>query len=167
MKSKPLIIYYSKTGTTAKIAETVLPTIKGETRKLEEPRNWTEKLMHRLNTRKEGNLNHHNIDDFDPIILLTPIWGGKPTPAMMGFLNKIDLHGKRVVIGLVGANATNPNALQKLHRKAIERGCIFIETIYLKGAPPGRDWASLGEEDYRREAGRLAEKVFAAQGFGR
>ena len=169
MDSKPLVIYYSRTETTAKIVETVLPTINGEARRLGEPSSWMGKLIQSLNKGKDnpivGPLS--NLEGFDPIILLTPIWKGKPTPAMTEFLDGVDLHGKKVVLGLVGANATNPDALQKLHRRAIERGCIFIETIYLRGVPPGRDWSSLGDEDYRREAAKLAEKVFAAQGFNR
>jgi len=46
--------------------------------------------------------------EFDPIVLLTPVWKGKPTAAMMEFLEKIDLKGKRVVLGLVGANKKTP-----------------------------------------------------------
>jgi hypothetical protein len=77
------------------------------------------------------------------------------------FLERVDLGGKRVVLGLVGANETNPDALEKLRRKAMERGCSFIETIHLRGVPPGHDWTDLKEEDYHREATRLAEKVSA------
>ncbi len=107
------------------------------------------------------------VDEFDPIILLTPVWKGKPTSVMIEFLEKIDLKGKRVVLGLVGANETNPNALEKLRRKAMERGCNFIETIYLRGVLPGRDWTDLKEEDYLREAAKLAEKVLAISEFTR
>jgi len=169
MFSKPLIIYYSKTGTTAKIVEAVLPLTKAEIRRLGEPKGLKGRFklggyFRRNDEAKEPDV---LIDEFDPIILMTPVWGGKPTLAMTEFLEGVDLKGKRVVLGLVGANETNPNALEKLRRKAMERGCTFIETIYLRGVLPGRDWNDLKEEDYLREATRLAEKISAVSEYTR
>jgi flavodoxin len=166
---KPLIIYYSKTGTTAKIAEIVLPTINAESRRLNEPKDWRDMLQIRRYYRKEDEDIEidTNVNEFDPIILLTPIWDGKPTLSMIEFLEKIDLKGKRVVLGLVGANETDPEALEKLRRKAMERGCSFIETIYLMEVLPGHDWIDLDEEDFVREAAKLVEKVFAVSNFMR
>ena len=65
-------------------------------------------MMKRLqfghNARKDRDTTERNlsVDDFDPIILLTPIWNGKPTPAMNEFLERINLMGKTVVLGLIG-----------------------------------------------------------------
>ena len=169
MISKPLIIYYSKTGTTAKIAEFLLHSIKAEIRRLGEPRGWRGRLGLMRRSLKGDDVKEPdaNIDEYDPIILLTPVWNGKPTSSMIEFVEKIDLKGKRVVLWLVGANETNLYALEKLRRKTIERGSIFIETIYLKGVLPGRDWNDLKEEDYLREAARLADKVSAVKEFPR
>src|SRR4030042_2156995 len=169
MLLKPLIIYYSKTGTTAKIAETVLPIIKAESRRLGEPKGWSDRLKLQRHFRRDNEAREPDrlIDKFDPIILMTPVWRGKPTLAMIEFLEKGALKGKRVVLGLVGANETNPDALEKLRRKAMERGCNFIEPIYLRGVLPGRDWTDLKEEDYVREATKLAEKVSAVSEFTR
>ena len=169
MISRPLIIYYSKTGTTAKIVEILLPIIKAKSRRLGEPKGLMNRLSFGQSSRKEVNTKEPDaiVDEFDPIILLTPVWKGEPTLAMIEYLEKIDLKGKRVVLGLVGANETNPKALDKLRRKAMERGCTFIETIFLRGVLPGRDWTDLKEEDYLREATRLAEKVSAVIEFSR
>ncbi len=167
MTFRPLIVFYSKTGTTAKIVEMVLPQIKGESMRLSEPGNQFLKLFGFLNKKKNEYFIESNfkLDEYDPIILLTPIWKGNPSPAMIHFLDRIDLNGKKVVLGFVGANAENPKAYWKLHRKVVQKGSIFVETIYLRGVTPSRDWSSLSEEDYRREANRLAEKVVIAQAF--
>ena len=164
---KPLIFYYSKTGTTAKIAEIVLPTIKAESRRLVEPRDWRDLLKIRRYSHVEEEVKKAKaiIVGFDPIILLTPIWKGKPASSMIEFLEQIDLGGKRVILGLVGSNETNPKAVDKLRRKAAERGCRFIETIYLRGVVTGHDWIDLAEEDFIREAANLAELVFAVSEF--
>jgi flavodoxin len=165
MATKPLIIYYSKTGTTAKIVEILQQTIKAETRRLGEPGNLMDKLKHLTqNNAREYSI---NIDEFDSIILLTPIWKGNPTPAMTEYLEKTSLKNKKVIIGLVGANKENPHALEKLRRKAIEKGCIFIETLYLRGVPPGRDWSDLKEEDYHRESGKLVERIIIVKEYTR
>jgi len=159
---KPLIFYYSKTGTTAKIAEIVLPTIKAESRRLVEPEDWRDLLKIRRYSHVEEEVKKANaiIVEFDPIILLTPIWKGKPSSSMMEFLEQIDLKGKRVIMGLVGSDETNPKAVEKLRRKVLERGSRFVTTIYLRGVITGPDWIDLGEEDFTLEAAKLAELVF-------
>ena len=164
---KPLIIYYSKTGTTARIAEIVLPTIKAESRRLVEPEDWRDRLKIRRYSHVEEEVKKAKaiIVEFDPIIFLTPIWKGKLPSSMMEFLEQIDLKGKRVILGLVGSNETNPKAVNRLRRKAEERGCSFIETIYLRGVITGPDWIDLAEEDFIREAANLAELVFAVSEF--
>ena len=107
------------------------------------------------------------IVEFDPIILLTAVWKGIPPSSMIDFLEEIDLHGKRIILGLVGDNETDPKAVDKLRRKAAERGCRFIETIYLRGVVTGPDWIDLAEENFIREAANLAELVFAVSEFSR
>jgi hypothetical protein len=64
-------------------------------------------------------------------------------------------------LGLVGADETNPEAVDKLRRKVMERGSKFITTIYLRGVITGPEWIDLGEEDFAREAAKLAELVFS------
>ena len=169
MTSRPLIIYYSKTGTTEKIVEILLPMIKAESRRLGEPRGLMGKLSIGQSSRKDKEIKGPDVlvDEYDPIILMTPVWKGEPTAAIIEFLENIDLKDKRVVVGLVGANETNPKALDRLRRKAMERGCKFIETVFLRGVLPGRDWTDLKEEDYLREANKLAEKVSAVLEFSR
>ena len=82
-------------------------------------------------------------------------------------MENIDLRGKRVVFGLVGANQKNPDALVKLRTIAMREGCSFIDDIELRGVKPGQNWFDLKEEDYVREANRLAEKVIDVQKFPR
>jgi flavodoxin len=159
---QPLIFYYSKTGRTAKIAEIVLPTIKAESRKIVEPGDWRDKLRIKRYSHAEQELAKANaaIVEFDPIILLTAISKGKPPSSMIEFLEQINLRGKRVILGLVGAEETNPKAVDKLRSKVMERGSRFLTTIYLRGVITGPDWIDLGEEDFTREAAKLAELVF-------
>ena len=167
MVLKPLIIYYTKTGTTAKIAEIILPTIKAESRRLVEPNDWRDMFQHKRYSQQDDDVKvpFTTLEGFNPIILLTPVWEGRPTLAMMDFLEKIDLKGKQVILGLVGANETNPEAVEKLRRRAEERGCSFIETIYLRGVITGPDWIDLAEEDFIREAAKLVEAVFAVSEY--
>jgi len=155
---KPLVVYYSKTGTTDKLVYTIQPKLDAEYIRLEEEGKWFKKFIVNLSFQRE-NKKDLNVREFDPIILLTPVWHGKPTPAMNGFLDSVDLKGKRVVLGLVGAKEANPGALEKLRTKAILRGCSFIETVYLRGVFPGKNWRDMSEEAYTIEAEKLVGKV--------
>jgi hypothetical protein len=42
----------------------------------------------------------------------------------------------------------------------LERGSRYVTTIYLREVITGPDWIDLDEEDFTREAARLAELVF-------
>jgi len=143
--------------------------IECEGRRLEEPKTFLEKIRSRQISPKESvsKNNDFTIKEFDPIIFLTPIWNGYPAPVIDRLLDKINLKGKRVLFGLVGANQTNVKALERLRVKAINRGCIFIDDVYLRGVKQGQNWSDIMEEDYVREVNRLAEKVSAVQGFRR
>ena len=100
------------------------------------------------------------IVEFDPIILLTAVWKGIPPSYMIDFLEEIDLHGKRIILGLVGDNETDPKAVDKLRCKVEERGSRFITTIYLREVITGPNWIDLGDEDFTKDAAKLAELVF-------
>jgi flavodoxin len=165
--TKPLIIYYSKTGTTAKIAEITKIIINAESRRLKEPLTFIERIIAKRRSVKDGKSTNWVVKEFDPIILLTPIWNGKPSPAIEQFIDSVNLKGKRVIFGLVGANQTNLQALDKLRQKAARKGSSFLDDIYLKGVKPGQTWSDLKEEDYVREANRLAKKVYASLEFPR
>src|SRR5512138_3905583 len=110
MGINPIIIYYTKTGTTAKLVEKVIPLLKAESRKLDEPKGLMDKLGELSSSIKSGDSIDH-VSEFDPILLLAPVWDGKPAQSMMEFLEDSNLKGKRVIVVLVGANDANSDAL--------------------------------------------------------
>src|SRR5512138_1646979 len=154
--SKTLIVYYSKTGTTDRIAGITQTLTEAVTRRLSDPTPIAEKILSLVS--ESNNQSGKGVEEFDPIVLLTPIRNGDPSLSLMEFLGDINLRGKRVLVGLVGANEANPKAMGRLTEKAIEKGCIFIDSIQLRGVWPGGAWSDLKEEDFTREAAKLAEK---------
>jgi len=103
---KPLIIYTSYTGTTHRVAEQVHEACGGD---LIEVKSWD--LMSRLfmffarhspemQVRDDGiPPGSIDISGYDPIVIGTPVWMGKPTPAIQKTIAALTgCSGKQVVL---------------------------------------------------------------------
>lgn len=99
------------------------------------------------------------VEEHDPIVLLTPVWSGGPTPAMNAFLAGTNLRGKKVIAGLVGAKRENPRALNKLRDVAIDHQAKYIETVSLRGIPLGRAKPRPTEAELRAEGEKVTRLV--------
>ena len=73
---KTLVVYYSRTGNTKKIAEEIAQKLGADTEELIDQKNLTE-----IDTLIK------NPDDYDVVIIGTPIWAGGITPAIRTYLS--------------------------------------------------------------------------------
>ena len=70
-----------------------------------------------------------NFDDYDTIILATPVWAGNPTPAVNAFLHQTNLCG-REISGVLLYGYKKPVTAEKLLRRRIKlAGGICKDTI--------------------------------------
>ena len=159
---RPLIIYYSLTGSTAKIASHIVEKVKGMERRLVEDNARTglvASFTARVGLKAKLRSPDYSVGDYDPIILLSPVWTGKPTPAMNAFLSVVDLKGKKVIAVLVGARRENDKAVSLLRSLIISRKALYVETIYLRGLPVNKREMRPTEEHLIAEAERVKRLV--------
>lgn len=104
--NKTLIVYYSYTGNTKKIANIIKDKLNCDIVELipKEPYSKDYQTVVDEEQRMEGQ-NHIrkyedinvNLDDYDTIIIGTPVWWYRETPVIRTFLKENDLTDKRII----------------------------------------------------------------------
>jgi flavodoxin len=102
---KTLVIYYTRTGNTKFIAETIVAELGADIEEVIDLKNRQGRLNYLPAGRdamqgKETEIaqTKRTPTDYDLIIIGQPVWAGSPTPAIRTYLNKNDLSGKKVAL---------------------------------------------------------------------
>jgi hypothetical protein len=96
------------------------------------------------------------IEEYDTVYLLTPIWASNGTPAMNTFLANVELHGKRITVvtfqadpGLGGSEKVH----ESISRRVADKGGSVDRCVALHSAPPGK---FAGEEHLKAQLAKLS-----------
>ena len=142
------IAYFSKTGNTRMAVEHLAKKISATLIELNDSTNYKGfigfvKGGMNASIGKTAKLDHTIYDQiakFDRIILATPVWAGKTTPAINAVLTHVDWHGKKVYVITTQADPLCKDAQKRkdFYRKAVEaKNGTFVEIYALYGASPG------------------------------
>jgi flavodoxin len=131
---KTLVVYYTRTGNTKFVAETVAAELGADTeevidmKKRQGTLGWLSAGRDAM-SQKETEIaqTKRTPTDYDLVIIGQPIWAGNPTPAIRTYLNKNDLSGKKVA--LFFSDAGLGQALEKT--KALMPNSTFIGELTL------------------------------------
>lgn len=159
---KPLVIYYSRTGSTAEIATHIIKKAEGIGRRLIEEKpttNIVASFTARVGLKTRLKSPDYTLHGFDPIIILSPVWASRPTPAINTYIDGIDLKGKKVIAALVGTRHQNPEAMSILRNSIISRKAKYVETIYIRGLPINAKERQPTKEDLRASAERIMRLI--------
>jgi flavodoxin len=102
---KSLVVYYTRTGNAKFVAETIAAKLSADIEEVVDqkkragPIGW-------LNAGKDSkqenetqiNPTKYNPVDYELIIIGTPVWAWRPTPAIRSYIKKNDLSGKKVAL---------------------------------------------------------------------
>lgn len=143
------VVYYTLSGNTQYVAETLAQHLDARTVPLRERGNRSGFLGFMksgfqaslgLESRLEENPWDSVLSD-DVLYLATPLWAAKPTPAMNAFVNRGDFAGKRVHVVTLQADprAAGSEKAHRLLRERLERrGATVAEMYAVQSAPPGQ-----------------------------
>ncbi len=115
---KTLVVYYSRFGSTAQVAQGVAQALGAELRKLELARWCTVgSLIIRTFLRRYVPLKPLDVDwkAVDRVVACAPVWAGRPANPLLSFLRHAPLENKEVAVLLTTGGRRNPGA-----RAAIE-----------------------------------------------
>lgn len=113
---RSLVLYYSKTGNTRIVADTIKKTLKAHTKEI------TDNTLHRtlidylfINLFDSANINPTKIDVeyYELIFIGTPVWIGNISPAIKKIISNTDFKNKNIVLfntsRFVGGNLAMKN----------------------------------------------------------
>ncbi|MBY9013688.1 MAG: NAD(P)H-dependent oxidoreductase [Candidatus Lokiarchaeota archaeon] len=132
--SKILIAYYSLTGSTKFIAETLKDSIEADILELQPIKELNPEKGSRFmwggaqsTMKKKPKLEPIEIDplNYDLIIIGTPVWAWNFTPPIRSFLSMFDLAGKKVALWTCSAGAGN-RAMDQF-KKALKKSEVIGE----------------------------------------
>lgn len=160
-----LIIYYSREGSTAQIARGLAQATGGTLRELVDSRKMANGGMFRALLATLFNLGttlvnpDYTVEPYDALVIMTPVWIGKPTPAVTTFIGNAALKGKKVFIVAVGGTAANPGAIAKLEKRLTARGASVVGHGEALGYIPDPRAVRPSDEELVSEGVLLAETV--------
>ena len=102
---KSLVVYYSRTGNARYVAQIIVSQIGSDIEEVIDLKKRGGVLGFLSGGKDARNGKETEISpstkspaDYDLIVVGTPIWAGKPTPAILTYLKKNDLSGKKVAV---------------------------------------------------------------------
>ena len=155
---KTLIVYYSLSGNCKLVAKTLKSSLNAEILEIKtlkdnkrpQGKRFMWGISQMIFNRKPALMSYtFNPDDWDLIILGTPVWAGGPAPAMVSFLNKSKISGKKIALYSCFAGNTG-KAIDKL--KVLLAGNSFVGELGLKNP-------SQGEYDFKEKINEWAKTL--------
>ena len=134
---KTIILYYSYTGHTKKIAEKKALETGADIEEISEVKKLSKLKAYfsgsfRAMKQKKAQIHplKANLENYEKIIIMAPIWAGSPAPA---FNNIIELlpAGKKVELVMVSAGGET-NKTEKIKNLVTSRGCDVISYSDIK-----------------------------------
>jgi flavodoxin len=117
---KSLVVFYSRTGNAKFVAETVAAELGSDLEEIIDMKNREGKLGYLSGGSDAARGKETKIAetkrspaDYDLIIVGTPVWAGRITPAIRTYLGKNDLSGKKVAVFFT-QGGSKPQSIEKI-----------------------------------------------------
>jgi menaquinone-dependent protoporphyrinogen IX oxidase len=138
---KYLVVYYSRTGIIKTIGTTIAKALSADIDEIIDTKNRTG-IVNLLRAGRDGQAkklteiqSEKNPQDYDVIVIGSPIWSGNPTPALRTYLTNHDLKGKKVaffICSIVNRYAKVFSQLKEMTPESEHAG-IFTASRFRKG----------------------------------
>lgn len=136
---KTLIVYYSQTQRTKTVAETLAARLNADAIEIKDNKKrggFASKLSSSLDAFRETKTDispmRIDVSDYDVIYFGTPVWAGKPAPAIITIIDRCDLRAKDVVLFATMNSSGGAASVDRMAEKVKLRGARVIETFTLK-----------------------------------
>ena len=133
---KSAVLYYSRTQKTAITAKALADKISGDLFEIKDLKSrksiigWIRALMD-ARGNKTTIIDPSTIDtsNYDTICIGTPVWAGKPTPALNTMLKNFEITGKDIIIFVTLGGAKYKNTLNLIKTDVEANGGNVIKTF--------------------------------------
>lgn len=136
---KALIIFYSRTGKTKKVSETISKTLGCTIQEIKDLKDRTGirgYIGGMIDVRKNPitSISPKVVDlkDYDMLFIGSPIWGMKFAPAITTFLNSTDFKGKEVILFATTSARIKQAVIDEYSELINTKGGEVIDTFFIK-----------------------------------
>ncbi|MBI5680164.1 MAG: flavodoxin [Methanobacterium sp.] len=138
---KSTVFYYSRTGKTAIAAKTLAEKIEGDLIEIKDLKNrmgilgWLRSAFDargdKLTQIEPETL---DISNYDTICIGTPVWAGKPAPAVRSAVQNFEITGKDVILFVTLSGSKPEGALASMQKIIEDNGGNVIKTIAIENS---------------------------------
>ncbi|MCX6098263.1 MAG: hypothetical protein NTZ77_07330 [Caldiserica bacterium] len=160
-----LIVYYTGEGSTRQIARGLAQATGGTVRELVDSRRMENGGMFRTVLATLLGLEttlvdpDYTVEPYEQVVIMTPIWIGRPTPAVMTFISNAHLRDKKTFVVAVGGTAANSGAIARLEKRLTARGAFVVGHGEALGYIPDPKAVRPSDEELAAEGILLAQTV--------
>lgn len=158
---KTAVVFYSRDGSTREAAKVIAQKFNADIYELEEVKTRGRSPLSFVaagfsaSVGKGSRLKSvftEELKDCEKVYIGTPVWAGKPVPAVNTFIKKFDPSGKELVLFSVQADpntdTSSVKCLETMKSKLSKKGCKVIKTAGFYGASPGK---AIKTEDIKQQ----------------
>ena len=132
---KSLVVYYTRTGNARFAAETIAAEIGADVEEIVDMKNRSGKLAYltggsdaRRGKETEIAPTKKSPADYDLLIVGTPVWASRPSPAVTTYLKKNNLAGKKVALFFT-QGGKKPSAIDQTKALIPNSECVGVLTL--------------------------------------
>ena len=132
---KSLVVYYTRTGNSRFVAETIAAEIGADVEEVVDMKKRSGTLAYltagtdaRRGKETEIAPVKKSPADYDLIIVGTPVWAARPAPAIITYLKKNDLSGKKVAVFFT-QGGKKPSAIDQTKALIPNSECVGVLTL--------------------------------------
>ncbi|WP_295745538.1 flavodoxin [uncultured Limosilactobacillus sp.] len=137
--AKTLVLYYSATGTTKRVAQQVAQVLNADLAEVHAAQPYTTASLDWNDPQSRTSLEQHqhdsrvavkddlpNIRDYDTIVIGHPIWWGIPPRLIADLIDHLDLNGKKLAL-LATSDGTGYERSQRFIERAVAENSYQVK----------------------------------------
>jgi flavodoxin len=163
---KTIILYYSRTKKTSRVANTLAKEILADIVEIEDLKNRSGPLNYinaSVDAMRENKTNIRpqtaDLSEYGLVYVGTPVWAGKPAPAIITLIDKCDFQGKDVILFATLGGSGGKNTIDRMKEKIEVRGGRMITSFLIKTA--GKKMYEI-EEEMKKTVEEMDLKIYGA-----
>jgi flavodoxin len=138
---KTIVLYYSRTRKTAKVAETLAKELGSDINEIKDSKqrnnvlNYIGASMDAFRENKtEISPSTVDLSPYGLVYIGTPVWAGKPTPAIVSLIDNCNFQGKDVILFATLGGSGGKRTIERMKEKIELRGGRMITSFLIKTA---------------------------------
>jgi flavodoxin len=136
---KTVILYYSRTRKTAKVAKTLAEEIQADSTEivdLKDRMGVVNYLGSSVDALRENKTNikpeSFDLSEYGLVYIGTPTWAAKPAPAIVTMIDRCDFKGKDVILFSTMGSSGGKKAIERMREKIEARGGRMVNSFTIK-----------------------------------